>query len=279
MRFATGFLVIAALSFTACSKDGSGGGASRLDVTRFQVELLSEEQAITSSDYSTRLRTLTTKSKACRKGQFGTLKKGDIFVVNTRANLLSEGSVKGIDMTMREKVNSVREREFTVSGLVESISGLGMTQAQIVRDNKYLKKCSTRKSSGVSCKNDFEFVSPEVETKFSSIVNPYKNCSYKNERDLVDKFSTGIYTLQDGRKVPVLVRRSQATFDMSCAGTASQVVIVSRVTAKSNQLKNANGKDCFNDDDILPYNYSLVQKDNLELIQEYNTRVLLAPSK
>lgn len=271
MKVRAGYLlVLAALSLTACSKKEGSGGDKRMDVTRFQVEALSDETEITNSDYAARVKALSGKSKACRTSEFGSLAKGDRFVENFRAGTMKNGQVNTVDLTVNTQLVSLG-KDAMFSSTIESVKASDANlEALMKRENKFNTKCKAGKKCVVA--------KTAWGNELEKFMNSYTDCKYNNEREVTAKYATGNYLLQDGRKVPVLVSRTQATYDRVCA-QGSDVVILSTVKLQTDRLKKPHGKQCADSEKVMPYEYYLVQKTNSELIMEGNTRTLLAPAK
>lgn len=266
-------LVLAALSLAACSKkEGSdNNGQGRLDVTRYQVESLSDENEITNSDYDARIKALKVKSKVCRTSSFGTLKKGDQFVENFRAGALMKDQVSTYDVVLKTQVVSVDKKVMLTSSAIESAKS---SDANLETRLKQLGKFSSKCKAGQSCVSSKTGLEGELK-KFHKFGD---DCKFNNEREVTLKYATGSYLLQDGRKVPVVIARTQATYDRVCK-EVSDIVILSSVNLKTDGLKRADGKECVDAEPVTAYKYSLLQKTSGELISEYNARTLLAPGK
>ena len=272
MKVRAGYiLVLAALSLAACSKkEGGGADNRRMDVTHFQVEALSDETAITDSDFVARLKSLNVKSKACRTSSFGTLAKGDRFVENFRGGRMSNGQLNTVEFTMNTQLVSMGKDAVFSSTIESAKSSDANIEALLKKDSRFTSKCKTGKSC-VTSKSTWA-------NELQKFMNFGTGCKYNNEREVTTKYATGTYLLQDGRKVPVLVSRTQATYDRAC-NEGTSTVILSSVKLKTDRLKKLNGKECVDTEQGMPYEYNLLQKTNGELIVEFNLRTLLAPAK
>lgn len=268
MKFSSALLhALAVLSLAACSKDDSGGVTTdaRMDITRFQVESLSEEKSITEADYAAQLKAFGGRSKVCRKSAFGSYKKGDAFVLSSRATIPAQSGVTKLEIVTKETVARIRENEMIFSKVIESMTGVA---DKSLATQKSVRKCIAR-NGRVVCQNSS-----------GSSGGSTAGCTLQNKKPNVNAVSTALYALQDGTKIPVLVKRTQSSAEMTCKTGAAQNILVSELEVLSNSVKSFKGTDCaLGSKGGEVYGYALLQKENGDLIAESDTRVLLAPAK
>lgn len=238
-------VAMSSLALAACSSGSGGGGSAKpveTDAKKIVISGLSQETEISETEF----KELQGNLSNCTSSIFDIMNRGEQFKLESRGNFAGGEVLMKYTATVASSTTS--KLVFDQSYDLIQVPGFS---GQIYENNRAQSVCeietrqenSTTTSTTSTC-NTVGDLTQAAKDFFATNSEAGKECRYPVGTATATVYSKGTYTLEGGRKINVLITRTNADSFENCEGSAETSVKTASVSVTSKEIKDHKGNQC-----------------------------------